>query len=68
LEGKKDFWSFIYDIFLGIRLHHKKASDWQKTRFLWEAGFFLYGRRKKANAIGGNGFSRETAQPLVVST
>jgi beta-carotene hydroxylase len=27
LEGKKDFWSFIYDIFLGIRLHHKKASD-----------------------------------------
>ncbi|MEG5062940.1 fatty acid desaturase [Microcoleus sp. B3-A4] len=27
LEGKKDFWNFIYDIFLGIRLHHKKASD-----------------------------------------
>jgi len=27
LEGKKDFWSFIYDIFLGIRLHHKKTSD-----------------------------------------
>jgi beta-carotene hydroxylase len=27
LEGKKDFWSFIYDIFLGIRLHHKKATD-----------------------------------------
>jgi beta-carotene hydroxylase len=27
LEGKNDFWSFIYDIFLGIRLHHKKASD-----------------------------------------
>ncbi|MEG5041686.1 MULTISPECIES: beta-carotene hydroxylase [unclassified Microcoleus] len=27
LEGKKEFWNFIYDIFLGIRLHHKKAAD-----------------------------------------
>lgn len=27
LGGQKDFWSFIYDIFLGIRLHHSKTSD-----------------------------------------
>lgn len=26
LEGKKDFWGFLYDVFLGIRLHHRKSS------------------------------------------
>jgi len=26
LEGKKDFWSFLYDVFLGIRFHSHKSS------------------------------------------
>ncbi len=25
LEGKKSFWSFVYDIFLGIRFHRKSS-------------------------------------------
>ncbi len=26
LQGKKDFWNFIYDVFVGIRLHHHKSE------------------------------------------
>ncbi|MGA8895121.1 MAG: beta-carotene hydroxylase, partial [Planktothrix agardhii] len=27
LEGKKDFWGFLYDVFLGIRFHHKSSHE-----------------------------------------
>lgn len=27
LQGKKDFWNFIYDVFIGIRLHHHKSES-----------------------------------------
>lgn len=26
LQGKKDFWNFVYDVFVGIRLHHHKSE------------------------------------------
>ncbi|MGD1937009.1 MAG: beta-carotene hydroxylase [Cyanophyceae cyanobacterium] len=32
LERKKDFWGFIYDIFLGIRLHHGPAEENSKKK------------------------------------
>lgn len=27
LGDKKDFWDFVYDVFIGIRFHHKKPSE-----------------------------------------
>ncbi|MGD1851249.1 MAG: beta-carotene hydroxylase [Cyanophyceae cyanobacterium] len=32
LEKKKDFWGFIYDIFLGIRLHHGPKEEKGKKK------------------------------------
>ncbi|MEM9770805.1 MAG: beta-carotene hydroxylase [Cyanobacteria bacterium P01_D01_bin.73] len=32
LEKKKDFWGFIYDIFLGIRLHHGPKEEKERKK------------------------------------